>query len=260
MEEPGQKLRRVRERLNLRYRDVEVASQKIAQRHSNEEFSIALSRLSDIENKGTVPSVFRLYSLCAIYRLDLLQVMEWYGVPCSSITTDVLSNDLERTHLAELQPQAGQEAMLPLSLDPGFDLRRTTFLSRMVQRWGRLPLFFLNTLDPKNRRYGFIGTEDWSMFPLLPPGSFVMIDETRRKPQQEGWLSEFERPIYLFEHRDGFLCGWCSLEDGQLTVIPHPSSCEPARVFRFPTEIEIVGQITGVAMTLGQGRKRRTRS
>jgi hypothetical protein len=30
MEEPGQKLKRVRERLNLRFRDVEEASSKIA--------------------------------------------------------------------------------------------------------------------------------------------------------------------------------------------------------------------------------------
>ena len=42
-----------RERLNLRYRDVEEASHRIADRHKNDEFSIALSRLADIENKGT---------------------------------------------------------------------------------------------------------------------------------------------------------------------------------------------------------------
>ena len=68
MEDAGQKLKRVRERLKLRYRDVEEASQRIAQRQKNDEFAIALSRLADIENKGTVPSLYRLYSICAIYR------------------------------------------------------------------------------------------------------------------------------------------------------------------------------------------------
>ena len=43
MEEAGQKLKRARERLNLRYRDVEEASNQIAARHSNDEFSIALA-------------------------------------------------------------------------------------------------------------------------------------------------------------------------------------------------------------------------
>ena len=80
MEEAGQKLKRARERLNLRYRDVEEASLQIAERHKNDEFFIALSRLSDIENKGTVPTIYRLYSLCAIYRLDIHEVLEWYGV------------------------------------------------------------------------------------------------------------------------------------------------------------------------------------
>src|SRR5580692_5077105 len=60
MEEAGLKLKRVRERLRLRFRDVEEASARIATRHGNDEFIVALSRLADIENKGTMPSVYRL--------------------------------------------------------------------------------------------------------------------------------------------------------------------------------------------------------
>ena len=70
MERAGEKLKRVRERLKLTYRDVEKASQQIAERRGSDEFVIALSRLADIENKGTVPTIYRLYTLCAIYRLD----------------------------------------------------------------------------------------------------------------------------------------------------------------------------------------------
>ena len=46
MEEPGQKLKRVRERLNLRFREVEEASAKIAQRRNNDEFIVALEPLA----------------------------------------------------------------------------------------------------------------------------------------------------------------------------------------------------------------------
>ena len=74
MEEPGQKLKKIRERLRLRFRDVEEASTRIAALHSNDEFVVALSRLADIENKGTMPSAYRLYSLCAIYRVDMSEV------------------------------------------------------------------------------------------------------------------------------------------------------------------------------------------
>ena len=80
MERPGEKLKRVRERLKLTYRDVERASQQIVvRRGGNEEFAIALSRLADIENKQTVPTIYRIYSLCAIYRLDFREVLRWYG-------------------------------------------------------------------------------------------------------------------------------------------------------------------------------------
>ena len=74
---PGPEEERIRERLRLKYRDIEEASQKIAAARQNDEFGIALSRLADIENKGTMPSIYRLYSLCAIYRLDLDEVLPW---------------------------------------------------------------------------------------------------------------------------------------------------------------------------------------
>ena len=101
MEEPGQKLKRVRERLNLRFREVEEASAEIAQRRGNDEFIVALSRLADIENKGTIPSIYRLYSLCAIYRLDLSEVLAWYGISLSMIPAD--AQVIDTTHMSEEQ-------------------------------------------------------------------------------------------------------------------------------------------------------------
>jgi transcriptional regulator with XRE-family HTH domain len=261
MEEAGQKLKRARERLNLRYRDVEEASLRIAERHKNDEFIIALSRLADIENKGTVPTIYRLYSLCAIYRLDINEVLEWYGVELGQLPADSLNAvRIERTHPMGITPNSHGDAPVPLSLDPGVDLRRTTFLSRMIQRWGKLPLMLLNGLDLKNHRYGFIGTEDWSMYPLLQPGSLVVIDETRRKLTESSWANEFERPIYFFEHRKGYACCWCNLAENHLVLQPHPASqCNP-EIYVYPDEIDVIGQVTGVAMRLDQAKRRRTRT
>ncbi len=260
LEEAGQRLRRVRERLGLRYREVEDASGRIAQRHKNPEFSIALSRLADIENKGTLPTLYRLYSLCAIYRLELSDVLQWYGIDLSDLPSDALEADVERTHLLEFGPPEEAQVVAPLSLDPGVDLSRTTYLSRVIQKWGRLPLAMLRTLDLKNHRYGLVGTEDRSMYPLLQPGALVLIDEGRRKILAGGWSNEFERPIYFFELRDGYACGWCTLTDNRLVLQPHPASlCKPV-VYLYPSEIDVVGQVVGVAMRLPQGRKRRAGS
>ena len=258
MDEAGQKLKKIRERLNLRFRDVEEASIKIAARRNNDEFIVALSRLADIENKGTVPSLYRLYSLCAIYRLEISEVLSWYGIDLSALASDAVLISHQRTHLLGFHPQEG-EVQVPLALDPGLDLTRTVFLSRMIQRWGSLPLILLNKVDLRTFRYGFIGTEDWFMNPIIPPGSFVVVDESRRRIASSGWTNEFDRPIYFLEHRDGYRCGWCTQKEGQITIQPHPSSlCEP-EVFAHPEEIEIVGQVTRVAMVLERPNPRRAR-
>ena len=83
--EPGLKLKAVREKLGLRFREVEKASNLIAQRHKSADFAIGLSRLADMENKGVVPNLHRLYSLCAIYRLDMNEVLGWYGIDVEDI-------------------------------------------------------------------------------------------------------------------------------------------------------------------------------
>jgi hypothetical protein len=70
-------------------RDVELASNQIAQRFQSEEFSIPPSRLSDIETKGIVPSIFRLYSFAAIYRQDYRELLSFYGLDLDAISVDL---------------------------------------------------------------------------------------------------------------------------------------------------------------------------
>ena len=167
----------------------------------------------------------------------------------------------QTTHLIKFSGQGNSgEVLLPLALDPGIDLKRTTYLSRMIQRWGKLPLMLLNSMDLKGHRYAYIGTDDWRMHPLISPGSLVLIDETKRKIINTGWTNEFERPIYFFERRDGYSVGWATLNDNTLIVQPHPASETAPEVFEHPTEIDVVGQVVGIAMRLDPGRRRRTRS
>lgn len=254
---PGQRLKRVRERLNLRYRDVEDASLRIAEKRGNDEYILALSRLSDIENKGTLPSVYKMYTLCAIYRLDLLEVLHWYGVDASMLPADAAGIEIDKTHPLGFQVTEQGEIQLPLRLDPGMDFSKTTYLSRMIQKWGRIPLMLLNGLDLQAHRYAFVGSEDWSMYPLLPPTSLILIDENRRKIEMSGWTNEFERPIYFFEHREGFAVGWCHLDDNRLVLQPHPASICSPQIFKYPEDIDVIGQVVGMASRLDQGRKRR---
>ncbi len=248
-ERPGERLKRVREKLKLTYRDVEQASRQIAENRGSEEFIIALSRLADIENKGTAPSIFRIYTLCAIYRIDYEEVLHWYGVPRGELETESLHIRLRETHAVQFSGSSHLTG--PQPHDAQIDLNKTTFLSHMIRRWGKLPLNFLNGFDLRRYRYGFIGLDDWSMYPILQPGALVAIDESRRKIASDGWSSETDRPIYFLEHRAGFLCGWCSLIEGRVLVHSHPTSHYQPKLFDPQSGIDILGQVIGVAMPLG---------
>ncbi len=257
MGDAGQKLKQVRERLGLTYRDVEELSGRIAEVRGSDEFAMALSRLADIENKGTIPSFHRLYTLCTIYRLDYVEVLTWYGVSLANLPADAALLTLPKTHTVNFQYDDG-DAQVPLALDPGIDLSKTVFLSRLIQRWGKIPLMMTNHVDLRNYTYAFIGTDDWSMFPILSPGSLVVIDQSRRRVASSGWTTEFDRPIYLLEHREGWTCRWCLLRDNQLTLQAHPSSLQEPEVFLYPDEIEVIGQVTAVAMNFEPGTRRRS--
>ena len=71
----GQRLRVLRESLGYTMRDVETGSLQVSRRLGNDEFAIPPSRLSDIETKGVIPSIFRLYTLAAIYRSDYRELL-----------------------------------------------------------------------------------------------------------------------------------------------------------------------------------------
>lgn len=260
MEEPGQKLRKVRERLKLRYRDVEEASQRIASNRGSNEFLIGLSRLADIENRGTVPSFYRLYSLCAIYRLDFVSTLRWYGIDLSHLLEDAGHISIGQTHPVDFVSGVPEVVDFPADLANVVDLHKTSYFSRQIRRWGKLPLILFDALELKKQRYGFIGTDDWSMYPILAPGSFVQIDESKHRIASEGWAHEYERPIYFLEHRSGFRCCWCTVRDGMLISQPHSASHVAPEVFRYPEEVDVIGQVVGIAMRLDLGKRRHTRS
>lgn len=248
MEHPGEKLRRVRERLKLTYRQVAEASRRVAERRGSREFVVGISRLADIENQSRVPTIYRLYTLCAIYKLDLREVLRWYGVPTDHLAGDALHVGLGETHAFEFS-HAGNLS-IPQTIDSPFDASSTSYISQIIQRWGKMPFTFLNGIEAREFRYGWIGLDDWSMYPVLHPGSVVAIDADRRKIASAGWTSEYDRPIYFFELRDGFRCGWCTLQGSRLILEPHPASHVYAAVFEWPRDIEVVGQVVGVAMLL----------
>jgi transcriptional regulator with XRE-family HTH domain len=252
----GKQLRTVRERLGLTPQDVEAASTKLAARHSKPAFILSLSHVWEYEDKSFVPTVHHVYSLAVIYRISVDTILSWYGIDVSNALNDSLIASPAKSHLVETP--SPPQVTIPFRMDPGFDCRRTTDIARMIQMWGVLPLSYLYSLATQNGfRYGFVGYKDFTMYPILPPGSFVQIDPRKTSvatvDQKSGYerpvYSEYERPIYFVRTPEGFACSWCSLQAGHLVLRQHPFSRGPVRRFN-PQEAEVIGQVVGVAMRL----------
>jgi len=246
---PGQRLRVLREQLGLTIRDVEGASGRIAARHGSEDFAVSPSRLSDIETKGLLPNIYRLYSLSVIYRRDLREMLEWYGIDLNETAADMGLSEPPKSHISGTLDSVAS-VNVPVRLDPAFDLRRSANLGRMIERWGVVPAAYLSQFSSTRYTYGYLGREDFTMYPLLLPGSFLQVDEAVHTVAEGNWRSEYERPIYFLELRDDYTACWCSLKGDYLVLQPHPLSPTPMRMLKLSQEVEILGQVVGIAMRL----------
>lgn len=239
--------------------DVEISCARIAARYSSNEFLIPPSRLSDIETKGIVPSIHRFYSLAVVYRKDIRELMSWYGVDLNGIAKDIDVSVPTKSHFFGALGNVSAITM-PVRFDPGFDTRSTANFSRMVETWGVVPLSYLEQFAGHEYTYGYIGSEDLTMYPILPPGTFLQVDESKHVVAEGGWRSEYERPIYFVETRESHICCWCAVNRDEIILQPHPLSPVAARVLKYPQEADVIGQVVGVAMRLGEWRVARDSS
>ena len=210
----------------------------------------------DIENGKFIPGVFKMVSLSVLYSLSIGEIHGLFGIEAGVISKERSLSRPPKTYLLPAAEVPVSESGVPSpGPGPALQVQKTDLLARLVDIWGDVPVPLLRHLDLRRYLYGYIGLEDRTMVPLIPPGSFVQIDakQTRVKKapaEQSPAQSQFRRPIYFVDIRDGYACGWCQIEDGQLTLVPHPDSPEKIRTFRYPAEAEIVGRVTGIAMRI----------
>ncbi len=248
---PREELKEIRSRLGITTRDVAEFSQKIAEMEGNPEFHISNAWLTQVENSDSVPSIFKLYSLSSIYRIKFTDLLRLYGVDLQHLNLHQLESPLPGTHLANIEVYDSERTIaFPVRFDRSFDIDNTNLLSRIVEVWGEVPIALIQHLDIRHGLYGYIGLDDLTLYPLLRPGSFVQIDPRVRKVHPLPSRTEFDRPIYFVELREGYACAWCDVQDGHLLLLPHPLSPCSVRRVAYGTDAEIVGQVCAVAMRL----------
>jgi len=247
----GERLKELRVSLGLTTRDVQEKSQQIAEDRRSREYHISHAWVTDIENGKFTPSIYKFHTFSAIYNRRITELVSYYGLPIGDLGRYRTFIGVPKTHLLDTGSDLEIEKVsLPVQFKPEFRLEKTNLLARVVEKWDEIPVGFLQHLDLRKSVYGYIGLEDYTLFPLIRPGSLVEIDANQRKISTEKWNTEFDRPIYFVELRNGYVCSWCQVDRGQLIVIPHPHSHQDVRRFDYPSQAEIVGRVTGVAMRI----------
>jgi transcriptional regulator with XRE-family HTH domain len=251
VERAGTRLKMIRLRLGLTTRQVAVMSRRVAAAEEHPEASLSHARLVQIENGTSTPSVYKLFALSTIYGLPVTELVSLY------IDPDAMNRHVgllaDRTHLLNGDLVVQEDHVeLPTAFKGEISPGATTFLTEVAKTWGHIPVGWLKTLNIRRGRYGIIGLSDFTMFPLLRPGSFVQIDETERPRRSATYVTEFDRPIFFIETRTEYLCSWCEIRGQRLISIPHPLSPCSTREFAYDQEAQIIGRVTAVATRLGQ--------
>src|SRR5579862_7558111 len=118
---PGEQLRELRNRLGVTTREVEEFSRSIAEDRGNEEFNISNAWLTQLENKNSVPSIYKLFSLSVIYRAKFVDLLSIFGVELEDTVRYHSTLPLHNTHLAPIEVSDRERAIrFPVRFDRGF--------------------------------------------------------------------------------------------------------------------------------------------
>jgi hypothetical protein len=254
--EAGKKLRAERVLVGLSTRAVQELSQRIAQEKNNQEYYISHAWLTDAENGKFTPTIYKLYSLSLIYKCNCIDMMAFFGINVLDVAREQRLVRLRHTHLlGSSLDLPGQKIVVPVDLRKDVELARTNLLSRMFEAYAQIPVELLQRLDPERYLCGYVGLEDYTLDPIIRPGSVVAIDVRQDKVRMGSWHNMTDRPIYFVELRNGYACCWCELDGNHLVLIPCPQSPVQVRQVRYPTEGDIVGRVTAVTMPLVEGEQ-----
>ena len=258
---PVEQLRQIRDKLELSVRDVESLSREIAASEEDSEFSISHAYLSQVENGDTrLTSFHKVFSLASIYGMSVTELLLVMGVDSQKVVLYHDQMPIPKTHLTDYRTL---EESGPIEFPRGFDTtwnqNETRLLSRIVKTWGIVPVALLRRLGARPYLYAYIGLKDYTLYPLIKPGTFLQIDPEIKKIKRVKKVkevrsqtdrSEYDRPIYFLDLGTEYACGWCKLDGDKLILVPHPHSPCEIRSFAYPEEANILGQVIGVAMRI----------
>jgi transcriptional regulator with XRE-family HTH domain len=195
-------LRTIRLQKQLSLRDVEEQSLGLAQEWGSEAYRISAGWLERLEREQHEIPLSTIVVLANIYNLPAKQLLRPVFPHALNLIELSVRNSTGRV------PTPDQTTVLPTE----------------------------NGISPARFGRGVIGKHDRTLDPMVPPGSIVHIDTNERViPTRRNWADAFHRPIFFLLTRDGYVCGWCEMDEDSewLTLIPHPLSPVSVRRWKY---------------------------
>ena len=236
----GRQLKNLRHRRNITVREVEQASRRIADVKGDKRFIISNGWLAQLENGDSEPSIYKLFSLSVIYHANFLDLVRLYNV---DVDDKEKYEPVADPHLTQLISDNNTNGSR-LSGVLNFHARLSTSINSELEAMSARQLAGGEESEP-GIIYGHLGSSDFTMYPMIRPGSLLKIDTNQNKLTAGTWPNEYDRPIFFLELRGEYACGWCELQANRLLIIPHPSSPVGVRSLTYPREAEIVGRVVG---------------
>jgi transcriptional regulator with XRE-family HTH domain len=233
----GSRLRAIRQKWGLTLREVAERSVRLSEKYGNPNLRISPSWLARVEQDGHDFSSSKLIVLSYIYHLSSEELLDL----CSQGTKSA----------PNLDAADGPNASLLLTSGPLEEQARTWLPDQILaeRTWDKTRLLPSLEFMPNHYRRGIIGNDDLALFPLMKPGTIVLINIHKRKiAHRREWTGEYDRPIYFLETSERFVCAWCSLDRSKtiLSLDPHYSSPVMSENWKYRTEVSVVGQVAAV--------------
>jgi hypothetical protein len=121
----------------------------------------------------------------------------------------------------------------------------TSAMRHILDVWSDIPILLMLDIDWDRGPLVLIGTADRMMWPLLPPGSLLQLDQKVKTVVNGSW-PEFERPIYLIESKGKFFCCHAQRRGETLRLISHGESPASPSISVPFKEAKVRGQVRPV--------------
>jgi hypothetical protein len=240
-------LKTSRLRAGVSFREASAMSRRIASTLSDQRYFAAPSTLSDYETLSAPPRhIQKIITLCILYGVNFAGFLRAAGLPLDRAGREPIPDEL-----LSRQACSGNHGLHVAREKEGFQ-KPSGFLGTLVQQWEEVPLFLRHALNEITGLKSFslsdvfwVGGDRAPSHPLLSNAKFVVVNRRVKSPARS--RTSCEPPLCLLLKRDGsYLCGCCSLHQGNLDFRAYAGVAYSTFHFRNDVDAEVVGQVTAI--------------